>query len=173
MDRSTRQYRRRYWRNHRTGEVEVFDPGGRESHFARPPGFASLAAGLVSTVDDYLAFASMMLNRGEYEGVQLLSQSSVELMTSDHITPEQKTNSPFAPDFWKKRGWGLGVCVMTGHKPGDPRGIDWDGGYGTSAYWDRDSALIGILMTQRLWESPTPPAVNADFWRTAYQAIDI
>jgi hypothetical protein len=27
-------------------------------------------------------------------------------------------------------------------------------------------------MTQWLWESPTPPAVNVDFWRTAYQASD-
>jgi CubicO group peptidase (beta-lactamase class C family) len=57
-----------YWRNHRTGEVEVFDPAGPESHFAQPPGFASLAGGLVSTVDDYLAFATMMLDQGKYQG---------------------------------------------------------------------------------------------------------
>jgi hypothetical protein len=32
--------------------------------------------------------------------------------------------------------------------------------------------LIGILMTQRLWTSPSPPPVQLDFWTSAYQAID-
>jgi len=31
---------------------------------------------------------------------------------------------------------------------------------------------VGILMTQRAWESPTPPPVTVDFWTSAYQAID-
>ncbi len=32
--------------------------------------------------------------------------------------------------------------------------------------------MTGILMTQRVWDSPVPPAVNRDFWTSAYQAID-
>lgn len=31
--------------------------------------------------------------------------------------------------------------------------------------------MAGILMTQRAWESPTPPAVTLDCWTAAYQAI--
>lgn len=37
---------------------------------------------------------------------------------------------------------------------------------------ERLGRMVGILMTQRAWESPTPPAVTLDFWTAAYQAID-
>ena len=46
---------------------------GAASRFARPPGFASASGGLVSTADDYLAFARMMLNGGEHRGPAVLS----------------------------------------------------------------------------------------------------
>lgn len=32
--------------------------------------------------------------------------------------------------------------------------------------------MIGILLTQRLLDSPTPSGVLLDFWALAYQAID-
>jgi hypothetical protein len=32
--------------------------------------------------------------------------------------------------------------------------------------------MVGILMTQRPWTSPSPPEVYLDFWTSAYQAID-
>jgi hypothetical protein len=32
--------------------------------------------------------------------------------------------------------------------------------------------MVGILMTQRVWDSPSPPGVLLDFWTSAYQAID-
>jgi hypothetical protein len=34
------------------------------------------------------------------------------------------------------------------------------------------SDTVGILLTQRAWTSPVPPAVRRDFWTLAYQAID-
>jgi hypothetical protein len=43
---------------------------------------------------------------------------------------------------------------------------------GTSAYSDPKEDLVGILMTQRLMDSPEPPRVFRDFWTSAYQAID-
>lgn len=46
-----------------------------------------------------------------------------------------------------------------------------EGGYGTSWYSDSREDLIGILMTQRLLESPCPPDVYLDFWALSYQAI--
>ena len=48
----------------------------------------------------------------------------------------------------------------------------WDGGYGTSGYSDPREDLVGILLTQRLMESPEPPRVFQDFWTSAYQALD-
>lgn len=52
-----------------------------------------------------------------------------------------------------------------------PGRFGWDGGYGTTAYTDPQEGLIGILFTQRMMESPAPPAVYTDFWTAAYQAI--
>lgn len=161
-----------YWRNFQTGVVEVFDPAGADSRFARTPGFASAAGGLLSTADDYLAFARLMLNRGEHRGRRLLSEHSVAAMTADHVTPGQKARSPFAPGFWDRRGWGYGLSVVHRHEPGDPRGFGWDGGYGTSAYWDPETGVIGVLLTQRMMESPAPPPVFTDFWRAAYDAVE-
>jgi len=161
-----------YWTNFDTGQVEVFD-GVADSRFARPPALESGAGGLVSTADDLLAFGQMMLNRGEHNGSRLLSRPSVELMTTDQITPEQKAASPFFPGFWDSRGWGFGVSVITrrddlSHTPGR---YGWDGGYGTSWYVDPAEGLIGILLTQRVLDSPSGPPTFADFWTTAYAAL--
>ena len=47
-----------------------------------------------------------------------------------------------------------------------PGRFGWDGGYGTSWYSDPNAQLTGILLTQRVMDSPTPPAVFSDFWTT-------
>ena len=65
----------------------------RRQPVGRPPVFPSGGGGLVSTVDDYLAFGQMMLNKGKHGRERILSRPSVELMTTDQITPEQKAVS--------------------------------------------------------------------------------
>ncbi len=162
-----------YEKDPATGRLTIFDPvrGGR---FVIPPAFESGAGGLVSTVDDYLAFCQMMLTRGRHGNERILSRLSVELMTTDHLTPAQKAASPFSPGFWDNRGWGFGMAIVTRRESlaDVPGRFGWDGGFGTSAYTDPKEELIGILMTQRLMESPVPPPVFQDFWTSAYQAID-
>ena len=155
-----------------TKKLNEFDPAGPVSQFSRPPTFASAAGGLVSTADDYLAFARMMSAKGEHNGKRLLSEASVTAMTTDHITAEQKAVSPFSPDFWNKAGWGYGLAVVKRHAPGDPRGFGWDGGYGTSAFWDPETGVIGILLTQRMMDSPSPPPWHRDFWRSVYESVE-
>src|SRR5262245_23578653 len=95
-----------------TGRTAVFDEA-RGGRFASPPAFASASGGLVSTVDDLLVFGRMMLNNGRQGNERILSRLSVELMTNDHMTPEQKTASPFFADFWDNRGWGFGMSIIT------------------------------------------------------------
>jgi CubicO group peptidase (beta-lactamase class C family) len=162
-----------YWINFETGEFEIFD-GIDDSRWARPPVFESGAGGLVSTVDDLLAFGEMMLDRGRYGDQRILSRPSVELMTTDHITPEQKAVSGFFPGFWDNRGWGFGVSIVTRRDDlaSVPGRYGWEGGYGTSWYVDPREELIGILMTQRLWDSSGVPVVLFDFWTSAYAAIN-
>lgn len=162
-----------YGTNFATGEMEIFDPA-EGSQFASPPVFESGAGGLVSTADDQLAFCRMLLNKGAYGKERILSRLSVELMTTDQITPAQKAASSFFPNFWETRGWGFGLSIVTRRDTLSdvPGRFGWDGGYGTSAYTDPHEELIGVLMTQRLMDSPHAPLVFQDFWTTAYQAID-
>ncbi|MEZ0275001.1 MAG: hypothetical protein ACAH88_08855 [Roseimicrobium sp.] len=44
-------------------------------------------------------------------------------------------------------------------------------GLGTSAYTDPANGLVGILLTQRLMDSPEPPVVFRDFWGGVYGAM--
>src|ERR1700680_301336 len=73
--------------------------------FSKPPVFENGSAGLVSTADDFNAFAQMMLNGGRLGSDRILSRPSVELMTTDQLTSEQKLGSEIF--FGANRGWGM------------------------------------------------------------------
>ena len=154
-----------------TGALELHD-GVHDSRWASPPAFPSGGGGLVSTADDYLAFCQMLLNKGRHGCERILARPSVELMTSDQLTPAQKAAASLF--FGDSSGWGFGVSVVT--KRTDlsvvPGRFGWDGGIGTSGHSDPSEDLVGILMTQRHMDSPSPPRVFQDFWTSAYQAID-
>jgi len=156
-----------------TGKLAVMDEA-RGGQMAQPPLFEAGAGGLVSTIDDMAAFGVMLLNKGAYGGEHILSHPSVELMTMDHLTPEQKAVSPFFEHFWETRGWGLGIGVGTkcndlGAMPG---GFGWDGAFGTSWYVDPKEDLVGILMIQRRPDILNIPAITHDFWASVYQLIE-
>ncbi|MDZ4306823.1 serine hydrolase domain-containing protein [Allopontixanthobacter sp.] len=51
-------------------------------------------SGIVSTVDDYLRFARMLLGEGALGGTRILKPSTVRLMATDHLDPRMT-----------KRGW--------------------------------------------------------------------
>jgi CubicO group peptidase (beta-lactamase class C family) len=156
-----------------TGELVVLDEA-RGGQVARPRGVEAGAGGLVSTIDDMAAFGRMMLNKGACGRERILSRLSVELMTMDHLTPEQKAASPFFADFWSGRGWGFGLGVVTGRNDlsGVPGRFGWDGAFGTSWHVDPKEELVGILMTQRRPDRLGIPALTLDFWTSAYQLID-
>jgi CubicO group peptidase (beta-lactamase class C family) len=150
-----------------TGQLRVYDqPQGQ---WAIPPAFPSGGAGLVSTAQDFLAFAEMLLRGGS----PILSRPSVETMTSDHLTPGQKAVSAFFPGEFDARGWGFCVGVVTRRDhPAMPVGqYGWDGGMGTTWRNDPSEQMITILLTNAMWTSPRPPAVALDFLTGAYAAI--
>jgi CubicO group peptidase (beta-lactamase class C family) len=157
-----------YWGDPSTGALAVFDePSGK---WSRPPAFPSGAGGLVATIDDYFAFGRMLLRGGEHGGARILSKASVEAMTSDQMTPEQKARSQdsLAPGFWDPRGWGFGVSIRTGGQT--PGRFGWDGGLGTSWSSDPKNDVVAILMTQR-GAYPDMSGVYLDFWRTTCEAV--
>jgi CubicO group peptidase (beta-lactamase class C family) len=129
-----------------TGQLELQPVSGPEE-WSRPPAFPSGAGGLVSTVDDFLAFARLLLHKGVHEGTRLLSEQSVEHMTMNHLTPQQMaTAGPILGD----RGWGYGVEVVTRPEPEwpVPGRYGWGGGYGTAWFNDPHRGLVAMAMTQ-------------------------
>jgi CubicO group peptidase (beta-lactamase class C family) len=146
----------------------------RGSYASRPLAFESGGGGLVSTVDDLLAFGQMMLQGGIYGRERILSRPAVELMTTDHITPEQKATSPFFAHYWAHHSWGFGMGLVTGRGDlaGVPGRFGWDGAFGTSWWVDPKEQLIGIFMTQRRPDVLAIAPSILDFWTSAYQLID-
>ena len=154
-----------------TGALMLTDDP-RNSRWSTPPAFPSAGGGLVSTADDLLAFCTMMLNKGRHGGGRLLARPTVELMTTDLITEQQRAENTIF--FGGNSGWGLGFQVFNRRRTvaSTPGRFGWTGGTGTSVYTDPAEELIGILLTQREMTSPGPPNVYRDFWTCAYQAID-
>jgi len=162
-----------YWTGPETGALEVYDEA-KGGQWSRAPAFPSAAGGLVSTVDDYLAFGRMMLNTGRHGRERILSRPSVETMTTDQLTPEQKAVPGLGGGYFDGHGWGFGLSMVTRRDDvaGSVGQFGWDGGLGTSWRSDPREDLVGLLMTQRAWTSPSPPDVCRDFWTATYQAID-
>lgn len=155
-----------------TGEPMIYDEaaGGQ---WSRPPAFPSAAAGLVSTMNDYFAFAEMLRRQGRYNGGRILSRPSVALMTSDRLTAAQKAAGALGPGFFDSNGWGFGMSVVTRRTGAKSVGTyGWDGGLGTVWHNDPAEDMTMILLTQQIWTSPVAPPVCEDFWTLAYQSID-
>lgn len=132
------------------------------------PRFCQGGASLVTTVDDYLRFARMLLNGGEVDGVRVLSEESVRLMRTDRLTEEQKKVPFLGMPFWMGRGFGLNLSVVTDpsksaqlYGPGGLGTFSWPGAYGT--WWQADPAndLIMIYLVQNYPNLSAPAAAVA------------
>jgi CubicO group peptidase (beta-lactamase class C family) len=132
-----------------TGLERAPDPGGMVSQGAYidgPRTSYSGGAGLLSTASDYARFLQMLLNGGTLDGVRILSPTSVELMTVDHV-------GDLSPDFFGDGvGFGLGFYVVEDLSargtPGSVGEFGWGGAY-HSAYWvDPEEELVVVYLTQ-------------------------
>ena len=116
-----------------------------------PPAFCGGGGGLISTADDYLKFARMMLNKGELNGRRYLKRETVELMCTNRLTPEQRA-IPFlgAIPMWDGMGFGLGVSVIDHPDKlgflgiGAKGAFGWPGAFGT--WWQADPANDLIIL---------------------------
>jgi CubicO group peptidase (beta-lactamase class C family) len=143
-----------------------FDP--TDGQWAQTPTFESGGGGLVSTLDDYLAFAQALLDGGG----PILSRSSVTAMTTDQLIAVDGSQQG-GPDATGALGWGFGVGVVRRktHIAESPGTYAWTGGMGTSWANDPVEGVIGILLTNQLFEGPFLPPIHQDFWTSTYTAL--
>ena len=115
--------------------------------WTQSPAFPSGAGGLLSTADDYLAFARLLLNKGLQGGERLLSERSVAMLTTNHLTPEQIAGGGV---LLSGSGWGFGMAVTVAPDEASPvpGRYGWSGGYGTTWFNDPHRQLVAIALTQ-------------------------
>ena len=144
----------------------MFDPA--DGGWAARPDFESGAGGLVSTLDDYFAFAQALLGGGS----PILSRSSVAAMTTDQLHAVDGSLQG-GPDPTGALGWGFGVGVVRRktHIAESPGTYSWTGGMGTSWANDPVEGLVGILLTNQLFSGPWLPPIHQDFWTSTYTAL--
>ena len=141
--------------------VAIWDPPNGQ--WSRPPAFHDGAAGLISTVDDLLTFARMLLRGGD----PVLTADQVREMSRDHLTAPQRE---FGLAILGGRGWGLGTSVvLDGPWAG---AIGWDGGLGTSFLVHPAHDLAVIVLTQRMFDTAQAPAVHLDLQAAALIAAE-
>jgi CubicO group peptidase (beta-lactamase class C family) len=113
--------------------------------------YFSGGAGLVSTALDYWRFAQMLLNKGELDGVRILSRKTIEVMTSNSIG-ELFIFNPFKHNGIMGDKFGLGFGIRTERGVYDELeslgAYGWDGAFYTRFWIDPKEQLIGIFMSQ-------------------------
>lgn len=150
-----------YYQNDAEGGLTLVD--GPHGQWSTVPAFPSGAGGLVSTLDDWLAFARMLLaGGGAPGGSRLLTEDSVRRMSTDHLTEAQRETGSL---FLQGQGWGFGGSVdITVADPWNvPGRYGWVGGTGTAGYIVPTTGAISILLTQVALDGPVSPAVLEDF----------
>lgn len=138
------------YRVRQSGELKDVSPPASDIPPA-PGAFVGGGGGLFSTVDDYLTFARLLLGRGEADGVRLVRPETVDLMTANRLTGQQRAVPAFGLPFWATQGFGLGLSMITDpekHQLTGARGaagaFGWPGAYGT--WWQADPANDVILI---------------------------
>ncbi len=148
-----------YVGNPKTGKIEeardLFGMGPMPD-YTQPPAMESGGGGLTSTTMDYARFCQMLANKGELDGVRILSPASVELMDTNVIPHNVlvSSNGTSVARFNEAVGFGLDFMVVN-----DPRAagtlegkntFSWGGAAGTWFWVDPTNDLIFVGMIQRM-----------------------
>ena len=111
--------------------------------------YFSASGGLMSTAEDYLQFAQMLVNGGTLNGKRYLSPKTVELMTANHTG--DMVNGQFGRPA-RGMGFALGVQVWLDPVAADrrvsPGSYGWEGAYGTLQIMDPMEKMVEIIMMQ-------------------------
>ena len=142
---------------------------------ATQPKNDSGGAGGVASANDYLRFALMLANGGQLDGARIMSRSTINLMTSDHLG--NRIAAPLTPGelLFSSPGYtfGLGFAVRTGAGmatlPGSAGEFMW-GGYGGTFFWvDPKEEIVAVYMSQA--PGPSRQYYRRLFKQLVYQAV--
>ncbi len=121
---------------------------GRHTFTDHPLTFSAAGAGLCGTAKDYNIFMEMLLNKGCYNGVRVLSESSVN-----------KLNEKICEN------WGLGVDVRDGRSSLPVNSYGWSGAYGTHFWVDDENGITALMLKNHR-------ALTDNFWGESIEKFE-
>ena len=140
------------------GQEPILVDDANTGSYINPPTLFSGGGGLVSTLDDYMAFCNMVLGRGSLEGRRILSRKTLDLMSSNHLTNGKDLRS-CAYGRWSETsytgvGFGLGFSILldpaASQVSGSKGELAW-GGAASTAFWiDPLEDMAVVFLTQLL-----------------------
>jgi CubicO group peptidase (beta-lactamase class C family) len=141
-----------------TGKIVQADElfGSKMPDYSKPPAMESGGGGLVSTTTDYARFCQMMLNKGELDGVRVLSPASIELMDTNVIPHNVLVNSNGTSVVRFNEAVGFGLDFQVDNDPrraGSLEGkntMSWGGAAGTWFWIDPTNDVLFVGMIQRM-----------------------
>ncbi|SFE12715.1 serine hydrolase domain-containing protein [Spirosoma endophyticum] len=125
--------------------------------------YFSGGAGLSSTLYDYAIFLQMLLNGGEYNGKQLLSPTTIRLITTNQIGDLNQGADKFG------LGFGITSARSAARLPVSAGSFDWGGIFGTTYWVDPKEGIVALLYTQKFPNSHGD--LTDKFKVLVYQAI--
>ncbi|MEN2773555.1 serine hydrolase domain-containing protein [Acetivibrio clariflavus] len=135
-------------------------------------GVCDFGSGLVSTAEDYIRFAQMLLNKGELDGNRILGRKTVEFMTMNHLSSNllPMITDKSRPYDYEGYGYGLGWKVLLSSAQAGIIGTNgmygWGGNAKTEFFIDPKEELIALYMTQCI-----PYQQIKEFQTVVYQAL--
>jgi CubicO group peptidase (beta-lactamase class C family) len=148
---------------HRKSDEDI-----RRNNFA-PRKLTRGGAGLVSSLDDYMRFARMLMNKGTLEGVRVLKPSTVKLMSTDQLDPaiikrswlRDKSNGGFGMDFAVRTG----QSAAANESRGAVGEFFWDGAWSTLFWVDPANKITTVFFVQT---EPYDGTLHRDIRRAVY-----
>jgi CubicO group peptidase (beta-lactamase class C family) len=164
--------------NPKTGKIEEAGNlfGTNMPTYLEPPAMESGGGGLVGTTSDYARFAQMIANKGELDGVRVLSPASVEMMDTNMLPKEVLSRNDGLPGLRFNDAVGFGLDFMVVNDPraaGTLEGkgtMSWAGAAGTWFWVDPTNDVIFIGMIQRMGDTGGD-ALGAMARTLTYQAL--
>jgi CubicO group peptidase (beta-lactamase class C family) len=163
-----------YTSSEKSSELTAMPP---DANVSKLPGCPSGGGGLYSTAGDYLRFAQMLLNGGEFNGVRILSPSTIDLMRGNHLPQSLMTGKFGIGFYYMKPGLGFGYDFAVFEDPikaGSTVGKGsylWDGAAGTWFWIDPTNDLVFVGMIQRMMTAPNTPNIEDLSRSLLYQAL--
>ena len=129
------------------------------------------SGGLVSTMADYSNFCQMLVDRGNFNGVQIVSEESFDLMLQKYTEPYPNEDEPYLFPDMPGHYFAFNFSVLENAEvdlTGAPAGVyGWSGYHNTHFWVDPENKLYGLFMSRsREFDFGIPMRLKTVFYQT-------